>query len=379
MPSALLVAHHYPPHVGGLELVVERQAHSLVENGYRVIVLTSRLESAPIAEQPRAGLEVIRVACSHVFERLFFIPFPLFSPRLIAVAWRQLKRVDIVHIHDVFYVSSWVVAVLAAIARKPLLLTQHVALVEHRSRLVMGIQRLVYATAGRWIFARARSIVVYNENVRAFLRSRGVPQDRVVALSNGIDTELFRPAGEGERRDIRDRFGLPQDRALVLFVGRLVEKKGYQLLLDAKDAGFDLVFVGPGDVPARGRIPGVYWLGIRDQAQTAELFRACDVFAFPAIGEIFTLAMQEAMASGLPVVTTDDPAYADSIVSGHIVLCARRADCLRQQIQDLLSTPDRLREMTSHGRQLAVQHFDWDANFRRLLNMYSEVLQEKVA
>jgi D-inositol-3-phosphate glycosyltransferase len=375
MPTVLLVAHHYPPHVGGLELVVERQARSLVENGCRVVVLTSRVKGLPGVEHPQPGLEVIRVPCAHFFEKLFFIPFPIFSPRLITETWRQLKRVDLVHLHDVFYMSSWVVALLARISRKPMLLTQHVAMVEHRNRLVMWIQRLVYATAGRAIFAMARTVIVYNENVRTFLHGRGVADARILPLANGIDTGRFRPVPDSERRDIRNRHALPLDRPLVLFVGRLVEKKGYQILLDAKDSTFDLVFVGPGDVPANGRTSGVHWLGPLDQMQTAEVFQACDVFAFPAVGEVFTLAMQEAMASGLPVVTTDDPAYAGSIVSSVVILCPRRPECFTQAIRSLLADSARRRDVALRGREIAVKYFDWRENFKHMMYAYSSILE----
>ena len=373
MPTALLVAHHYPPHIGGLELVVQRQAQSMVENGYQVVVLTSLSESAPKRES-LSGIEVIRVACAHFFEKQFFIPFPLFSPALIRAAWRQVKHADIVHVHDVFYMSSWVAAVLAFIARKPMVLTQHVALVDHSSRFVMGVQRLVYATAGRFIFGKARCIVVYNENVRAFLRAQGVPKSKVLALANGIDTGLFRPAGPGERTAIRARFRLPQDRPLVLFVGRLVEKKGFHILLDAKRPGYDLVFVGPGTVPEQGRVSGVHWLGPLDQGEIAQLYRACDLFAFPAIGEIFTLVMQEAMASGLPVLTTDDPAYTGSPVAGHIVLCSRNAGSFAAAIRELLVEDNRLTDMGTRSREFAVRHFDWRSNFARMMNAFSDVL-----
>lgn len=379
MPTVLLVAHHFSPHVGGLELVVERQARSLAANGFRVIVLTSRFGATPPVDDLGAGVEVVRVGCWHFFEHYFFIPFPLFSPRLFVEAHRLLKRVDIVHVHDVFYLSSWVVAALARLARKPMLLTQHVAMVDHPSRFVMAVQKLVYATVGRWIFSRSRCVVVYNDNVRSFLRANRVPDDRVLPLLNGIDTARFRPADDEERRVIRERFGLPQDRSLVLFVGRLVEKKGYHILLAAKDPQFDLVIAGPGSIPADGRVPGVHWLGALDQSQTADLFRACDVFAFPAVGEIFTLVMQEAMASGLPVVTTDDPAYAGSIVSGHVRLCPRSATGFRTALGELLADRDALRSLSDRGRELAIVHFDWHKNFQRIIQVYSAVLREGVA
>jgi D-inositol-3-phosphate glycosyltransferase len=193
-------------------------------------------------------------------------------------------------------------------------------------------------------------------------------------LANGVDTSLFRPPRPHERADIRRRFGLPQDRPLVLFVGRLVEKKGFHILLDAGDPGFDLVFVGPGAIPSRGRREGVHWLGPLDQERTAELYRACDLFAFPAVGEVFTLVMQEALSSGLPVLTTDDPAYVGSMVSQSIVLCRRDADSFRSAIESLLSDPDRLSRLACRSRELAVRYFDWRNNFSRLMTVYSDLL-----
>jgi glycosyltransferase involved in cell wall biosynthesis len=270
--------------------------------------------------------------------------------------------------------SSWAVALLAAVARKPMLLTQHVAMVEHSSKFVMGVQRLVYATIGKWIFSKARSIFVYNENVRAFLHGRRVPAERIRFLANGVDTRLFRTPTPDEQRSARTRFGLPPDRPLVLFVGRLVEKKGFQILLQAKDPAFDLVFAGSGTVPAAGRVPGVHWLGPLGQAELAELYHACDVFAFPAVGEIFTLVMQEAMACGLPVVTTDDPAYTGSIVADSCVVCPRDADSFRNALKALLLDAGRRALLSERSRQVAVRRFDWRANFGPLLDAYADVI-----
>src|SRR5580704_3629632 len=102
MPTVLLVSHHYPPHIGGLGLVVQKQAESLVDNGYQVVVLTSRYERVLDVERGGRGIQIIGVPCSHILERTLNIPFPLFSPALIWTAWRQVRRADVVHIHDVF-------------------------------------------------------------------------------------------------------------------------------------------------------------------------------------------------------------------------------------------------------------------------------------
>jgi D-inositol-3-phosphate glycosyltransferase len=378
MPTVLLVSHHYPPHIGGLGLVVQKQAESLVANGYEVVVLTSRYGQVRDAGRGGAAIQIIGVPCSHILERVLNIPFPLFSVSLLWRAWRLVRRAELVHIHDVFYLSSWVAGVFALLLRKPMLVTQHVAMVDHSSGLVMLAQRLVYATFGRWLFSGARKIVVYNQNVESFLRSMAVPQGKILFLSNGIDTAAFRPATPAERAQIRQRCGLPQERLLVLFVGRLVEKKGFHVLLAARDPAYDLVFVGPGPIPKDGRIEGVHWMGPLDQDQTAALFRACDLFAFPATGEIFTLVMQEAMASGLPVVTTDDPAYHESIVAGCITLSRRDAESFREAIVRTLSDPVLLRHLSAQSRDVAVQNFDWRKNFHPLEAMYAQILRDHV-
>jgi glycosyltransferase involved in cell wall biosynthesis len=377
MPRALLVAHHYPPHIGGLGIVVQNQAQSLAASGYQVLVVTSKYGAQSHDEGSYADLQVIRIACSHVLESRFGIVFPLFSPRLVCELWRQVKRADVVHVHDVFYMSSWLAGLFSFLARRPMLLTQHVGMVEHSSRIVMFVQRLVYGTIGQWLFCKSRRIVVYNENVRAFLRSRGVPDARILLMANGIDTAKFCPPTPAERWRIRDRFGLPEGRRLVLFVGRLVEKKGYRILLAARDPAYDLVFAGPGAIPREGRVPGVHWVGPLDQTETRELYRACDLFAFPAVGEIFTLVMQEAMACGLPVVTTNDPAYVGSMAAGTVMLCPREAGALKTAILGLLADTDRLLALSARSRELALRHFDWRANFSRLLDAYGAILRRR--
>ncbi len=337
-------------------------------------MLTSRYGQVRDVDRGGTGIQIIGVPCSHILERVLNIPFPLFSVSLIWRAWRQVRTADVVHIHDVFYLSSWVAGVFAILLRKPMLVTQHVALVEHSSRFVMLVQRLVYGTFGRWLFSGARKVVVYNQNVQAFLRSMSVPQGRILFLANGIDTAEFRPATQEERAAIRQRYGLPQARLLVLFVGRLVEKKGYHILFEARDSAYDLVFVGPGPIPKDGRVETVHWMGPLDQSQTAELFRACDLFAFPAIGEIFTLVMQEAMASGLPVVTTDDPAYCGSMVAHCITVSARDAESFRTAIARTLNDPAVLNRLSAESRAVAVRNFDWRKNFLALEAEYSQIL-----
>ncbi|MGW2856084.1 glycosyltransferase family 4 protein, partial [Streptomyces sp. NPDC001215] len=292
---------------------------------------------------------------------------------------------DVVQIHDCLYVTSWASGLAAALTRTPHVLTQHVAVVEHPSRAVRAVQRAVYRLAGRSLLRRARRVLVVNGRVADFVTAHGARPATVRLLANGVDTEAFRPpASEQERMDARLRFGLPQDRALVLFVGRLVPKKGYDLLLAAADPAYDLVFAGDGSVSTSDR-PGVHHLGALPPEQLAELYRAADVFALPSAAEGFPLTVQEAMASGLPVVTTDDPGYAPYGLDRTLVrLLPREVPALRATLTELTGDEELRAAMGRYSHVCATEGFAWPEHTARLRAHYTgtdadPVTQEAVA
>ncbi|WUD73676.1 glycosyltransferase family 4 protein [Streptomyces sp. NBC_00510] len=368
----LLVSHYYPPHVGGIENVVRMEAVHLAARGVDVTVLTSGERTAISQED---GVRVVRVAAWNGAERAG-VPFPVLSPRLLTAAFRWVRRADVVHVHDCLYLTSWAAGLVSALTRTPHLVTQHVALVQHPSALVRGVQRAVYAVAGRGLLRRARTVITLNASVADFVRRYGARPARARHLANGVDAALFRPAASGEERALaRKHFGLPQDRPLVLFAGRLVPKKGYDLLLSGYDpsAGYDLVFAGDGDSTALTGRPGVHHLGGLPPQELAEAYRACDVFALPSTAEGFPLTVQEAMASGLPVVTTDDPGYAPyRLDRSRVTLLNRDAGEIRSALSALAGDEQRREHMGLYSRELATTAFAWEEHVSALTQYYRD-------
>ncbi|MET7694870.1 glycosyltransferase family 4 protein [Streptomyces sp. NPDC005483] len=367
----LLVCHYYPPHVGGIENVVRHEAEGLAAQGADVTVVTSADRSSVRVEH---GVRVVRVAAWNGTERRAGVPFPMFSPALVSAALRWARHADAVHIHDCLYLSSWAVGLAAKLTRTPYVLTQHVAVVDHPSGLVRVVQRMVYGVAGRALLRSARAVFTLNATVAGFVLTYGAREGRAHHLANGVDTERFRPAASATERALaRERFGLPADRVLVLFVGRLVPKKGYDLLLAAHtpDASYDLVFSGSGDAEALAGRPGVHHLGALDPEAVAEAYRACDVFALPSTAEGFPLTVQEAMASGLPVVTTDDPGYAPyDLDRDHVSLLPREVAVLAAELRALAADPERRARMGAYSRAYAEKAFAWDEHVQALVAHY---------
>jgi D-inositol-3-phosphate glycosyltransferase len=382
----LLVCHYYPPHVGGIENVVRDEAVRLAELGHQVTVLTSGERTSSTDEFDEDGprspgapsVRVVRIAAWNGTELRAGVPFPVPSPRLLSRALRWARWADVVHVHDCFYLTSWAAGFAAAATRTPLVLTQHVAMVEHPSAVVMAVQKLVYGTAGRALLRRAAAVFTINEYIARFVGTLGAAPAKVVVLGNGVDGQLFRPATDKtERARLRERFGLPADRVLALFVGRLVPKKGIDLVLQAIDATdphdtvFDLVVVGRGDAaPLRGR-ERVHYLGEHSARTVAEIYRACDLFVLPTTGEVFPLVVKEAMSAGLPVVTTDEPDYARyGLDAEGVALVPREPDAVRGALAAIAGDGALRERMGSYAAQYAAKQFSWSEHITTLLHHY---------
>jgi enoyl-CoA hydratase/carnithine racemase len=179
-PRILLVSHYYPPHLGGIEAVVSREAALLTRRGAEVTVLTSAPGGAAgepgtawpgtgaDAEAAGAAPRVVRVPAWNGVERRTGVPFPVLAPSVLTAAVRWARASSWVHIHDCLYVTSWAAGLAAALTRTPQLTTQHVGLVDHPSAAVVAVQRAVYGTAGRALLRRARTVFTLNAEVARF-------------------------------------------------------------------------------------------------------------------------------------------------------------------------------------------------------------------
>ena len=272
--------------------------------------------------------------------------------------------------HDVYYSSSVLAASLAKWRRRPLFITQAVGIVEHDKAVVKFVQKVVYSSAGRLLWRWATTITAYNPLVAGFLSQHGVPAEKVRLTYNGVDTRHFCPGDPVAVRTIRRRYGLPPEIPVILFVGRLVPKKGFLKLLEARGPEYEVVIAGPGRIP--DQIPaGVTFLGPVNRNDLRDLYQASDIFAFPAVGEILTLVMQEAMACGLPVVATADEAYSPYDLDPFgIALVPPEPEILRSTFLGLLGQPDRMRYMRAYSRRLAEERFDWQNNAEHLASEY---------
>ena len=374
----LLTIHAFPPHLGGMESVVEVQAVSLAEAGFDVTVLTSDW-GAKRGRDTTRGYAIVRCRALNLFERTFGVPFPLFGPMLLWHAWTQVRAAEVVHINDVFYQSSLVVGAFARLQRKPLVLTQHVGYIPHPSRLVQAIQVLVYRTYGQALLRSAAKVIVLNSRVASFVQGLVDRRLDVEFVPNPVDLDEFRPL-VGPRGAMREEFGLTGDLPIVLFAGRLVPKKGFDVVLRAKAAGYLLAVAGepvPADVngtAAGSDADGIRYLGRVAHEEMARLYQVADVLVLPSTGEGFPVTVQEAMASGLSVVTTDDPSYlAYQLPPSAICLVEPTSATVRTAVDALVAAGDERGRMGGEARRYAERVFSVAAHVARMEEIYAAV------
>jgi UDP-glucose:(heptosyl)LPS alpha-1,3-glucosyltransferase len=230
-----------------------------------------------------------------------------------------------------------------------------------------------------------RCIVCNSEMVRGEIaRHYGVAPEKMVVIRNGIDLQRFRPPGPGEREAARARLGWPDDRTVFLFVGSGFERKGVEGALRAfalgglRDRAL-LVVVGHDKHLARYEKLAAS-LGIADavrfagaQNEVLPYYHGADAFVLPTLYDPQSNAVLEAMACGLPAITTTSCGVAEllSPQSGHVV-DAFDLPALARAMTDLLAR-DHARALGAAARRamepygIARMTDDYLALYARLL------------
>jgi D-inositol-3-phosphate glycosyltransferase len=359
----LFTSHYALPHLGGIEVAIDGLARALVHRGHDVVHLAStalRSGESSSGEWSRDRPYALhRVPAANGFEERLGVPWPLFSPRLVTELRRQVARADVVHAHGFLYMPTPMALALAR-RRAPVaarVLTEHVGRVGYRQRAVAGVERAAVATLGAASIALSQAVIVLNPTVRELIERRAGRRP-VAWIPNGVDLDAYRPPSAGERERLRADLGW-DERPRSLFVGRLVEKKGIGLAMRAAEvAGVELVVVGPGDL--FGELPaGVTVLGPLPRERVAQLYRAADVLVLPSRGEGFPITAQEALASGLPVVLLDDPAYVPYMSDAHgaLRLSPRTPEALGAAVSELAGAGGDVR---AEARDHAERLFAWE-------------------
>jgi HAD superfamily hydrolase (TIGR01490 family) len=213
------------------------------------------------------------------------------------------------------------------------------------------------------------------EIVAGELRARGF--ERVSVSGRGVDTVRFRPGRPGA---VAAQARWPQVAGpRILCVARLAREKRLDRLVDLalREPRMRVLLVGDGpcrDALAGGAPPNLVLAGALEGDELADVYSAAEVFAFPSTTETFGQVVQEAMASGLPVVGVRAGGVAELLVDGETgVLVEPPGLALPRAVAELAASPERCRAIGAAARR-TVEGRDWAAVFDRLLDHYDRII-----
>lgn len=201
----------------------------------------------------------------------------------------------------------------------------------------------------RWFFNRADLVLAPSAVTKTHIERLGV-DTRVTVLSNGVDTDRFRPVDPDE---FVDRYDLPTTDPLIGYTGRHGHEKRLTDILEAA-ADLDVAVVFGGDGPARADLESTadrlgvdaYFLGFLDRSELPAFYSSLDALVFPSPVETQGLVAVEANACGTPVVGADAGALADTVDDGETGYRFSTGDvaALRDAIEAVFADHESLRE-----------------------------------
>jgi glycosyltransferase involved in cell wall biosynthesis len=368
---------------GGQNVHVAELARALGERGHHITVYTRRDDEA-LPERVRLAqgvtVEHVRAGPARKLPKDTLLPHMAEFGDHLARRWLR-QSPDVAHAH--FWMSGLAAHRGAQGLGVPVVQTFHALGTvkrRHHGEADPSPPPRIPLEAG---LARDAALIVAtcSDEVRE-LAAMGVPTRRVAVVPCGVDLSRFTPRGRRARRTSRHR---------ILFLGRLVRRKGVETIIRAlpEVPGAELVIAGGGDavgdaelarltgIAGRCGVPGqIRFVGQIPRAGVPALLRSADVVVSVPWYEPFGMVPLEAMACGVPVVASAVGGHLDTVLDGRTgaLVPPRDPAALAQRLRELLADPGRLAVIGSAAALRARSRYGWARIARDTELLYCRVL-----
>lgn len=377
--NILIINYEFPPIGGGGGIATYYIARELARRGIGVTVLTSHFRSLRYYEELE-GIRVYRVpvwrkrrdSC-RVLEMLSFVLMSF--PTLLYIL--RKFRYDLLHIF--FGVPS---GPLGYVAKK---LFGIPYLIRMGGGDVPGFRPFQYkylytllTPVLKLLWKNAAFLVANSDGLRDMAHQM-FPDLPIQVIPNGVDVRRF---AAGQER-------IPDKPVRILFVSRLIRRKGLQFLIDAvplirqhTSTPFVIKVIGDGpdkelflqQIEARGVRQYFKFIGYVDHDKLPEYYFDADIFVLPSLAEGMPNVVLEAMGSGLPVVATNVPGSEELVRNGEngFLVPARDTDALAQALIPLINNRQ-LQENMGYQSRIQAQAYMWDIIMEQYLTLYRKM------
>jgi glycosyltransferase involved in cell wall biosynthesis len=381
---------------GGPPVKVRSLSQQLAKLGHHVTVLTadwglkSRASAAAMANnaqrsalgwsQEESGIEAIYLPTWLHYRALSW------NPGIARFCRARLWNFDVVHIFGLYDFLGPAVAAACGRTGIPYVVEPIGMFVPIVRNFLL--KRMYHLVLGQRMLRGARKIIATSPQEVAELAGSGLAREKILVRRNGVEVPETLP----ERSKFRAAAGIPENAKVVLYLGRLSEKKSPDVLLQAfallckaeHDADLRLVFAGPDEGGMRRRLLQMAEaLGVSSRVQIRRAaygeekwsaYRGSDVFVLPSQNENFGNTAGEAVTAGTPVVVTDKCGIAPLLADVAGLVVAHDAAALAQAIGRVLCEPGLHAQLTAGCRKVATR-LDWEEPAREMETLYGQLVK----
>jgi glycosyltransferase involved in cell wall biosynthesis len=390
----------YYPVVGGGETQARLLAEGLITNGHSVIVLTRRSDAMLRQQESYDNVHVYRLPPVGSGQLKKWGLFISSLPALVRLRDH----------YDLIFVSGYRIIGLTAVLvgklfRKPVVLKADSQGEMSGEFFESGLKKFGISRSSVLfrLFLRFRNIILkkadafsaISTEIASEWTSSQVPLHKIHLIPNGVDTACFAPMNAEQKWFLREKLNLPHAAVIAIYTGRLVSYKGLPLLLKVWDEircrheNVILLIAGTGgldihnceaqlhDYVTFARLEKNIWF-LGSVQNIPEYLQAADLFVFPTENDAFPSSLIEAMACGLPVVTTPVGAIKTIVVHQETGLIVQPGN--RQQLYEALVAIISDRTLASHlgqaGRQIVEERYSAGSMMRKYLSLFESTLQQ---
>lgn len=385
----VMLSWEYPPKIiGGISRVLGGLSPALARSGCEVDVLTLSADGAP-PEEVRDGVRVLRVNTHTIPQTDFFSSVLEFNYTLLEGAlslYDKKKQPDVIHAHD------WLVAYAAFTLKHglgiPIVATIHATEHGRNHGIHTELQQKIH-TVEQHLTYEARRVTTCS----AFMKDEvanvfSCPRDKIDVVPNGVEEKYAVPF---DKKTFRRKFAKDNEK-IVFFTGRMVPEKGAQHILDAApeilracpDTRFLIVGKGfyldalKAKASALGVSSRVTFTGFVDEETLVKIYNVADCACFPSLYEPFGIVALEAMAAGVPVVTSDIGGFREVVTHDADGLWTYAGDpsSVAWGITRVLKNPALSAALVKNGIKKVKERYAWDILAKEMKSVYETALEK---
>lgn len=359
----------------GIERYVYEYSQALVKKGVEVHVITTFWNGGGKKEKHR-GVYIHRVSDSSIkfgkIGRLFDFHYITFSRNILEYE-DLLKSSDAVHAAFSLYSADF-------FRKNNILLVMHF---HHKNEIRSAIDYLHLPfnfRNAKKAYQKADAVITTSEvNKEILVNEYSINEKLIKVIPHGVDISHFNKTRQ------------KADSKIILYVGILSKRKGVKYLIKAMDIvrkrTIDIKLIIVGDGAERKYLKSlvkrlnlqkfVEFTGFVNEEKLIDYYRDADIFVFPSLKEGFGQVLVEAMACGIPVISTNTSAIPEVVGNAGILVKPRNSKALAEAIIKLIEDKDLRDELCRIGRKRVEENFTWDKIAEKMLKIYEEVIGGK--